>query len=269
MKKSKAVLFLLNLLLGLSLSAQEEIEQINRTIHEYIEGTANGEPERVRKAFQPDFQLFLIASDTLRIIDGEQYITNIEKGKKYNRIGRVVSIDYENNAAAAKVEVYFPETNRVATDYLLLLKTNKGWKILQKVINVTVKDENDLSSLSEQNEIQNIQSTLLNYIEGTAQSNDERIKKAFWQGLNLYSIKEGEISIMPRGKYLVYFSGDKMYNRIGKILSIDFEKDAALAKLEIKMPDNNRIAIDYMLLLKINGSWKVVHKSFTDKSYKN
>ena len=248
--------------------AQSEIESINKTVYEYIEGTANGEPERVRKAFQPDFQLFLISADTLRIIDGKQYIANIEKGKKYNRIGRVVSIDYENNASTAKVEVYFPETNRLATDYLLLLKTMEGWKILHKIINVTVKDEDDLATLPEENEIKNIQKTLHHYIEGTAQSKDERIKKAFWEGLNLYSIKEGEISIMPLEKYLGYFSDDRTYNRIGKILSIDFEKDAALAKLEIKMPDRNRIAIDYMLLLKMNGSWKVVHKSFTNKDFK-
>lgn len=246
-------------------TAQSEIENIYKVINEYIEGTANGEPEQVKKAFQPNFQLFLISADTLRIIEGKEYIAKIEKGKKYNRIGRVVSIDYENNAAAAKVEVFFPETNRLATDYLLLLKTTEGWKIIHKIINVTVKDDVDLAAIAEENEILNIQKTLYHYMEGTAHSQDERIKKAFWKGLNLYSIKEGEISIMTREKYMGFFSGDKTYKRIGKILSIDFEKDAALAKLEIKMPDRNRIAIDYMLLLKMNGRWKVVHKSFTTK----
>lgn len=252
-----------------TVNAQSEIESINKTVYEYIEGTSKGEPERVRQAFQTDFQLFLISADTLRIIDGKQYIANIEKGKKYNRIGRVVSIDYENNAAAAKVEVFFPETNRLATDYLLLLKTMEGWKILHKIINVTVKDEDDLAALPKENEIPNIQKALHHYMVGTAQSKDKRIKKAFWEGLNLYSVKEGEISTMPGEKYLGYFTGDQTFNRIGKILSIDFEKDAALAKLEIKMPDLNRVAIDYMLLLKMNGSWKIVHKVFTDKDFKH
>ena len=88
-----------------TIKAQSEIESINKTIYEYIEGTVNGEPERVSKAFQADFQLFLISADTLRIIDGKQYIANIEKGKKYNRI---------------------------AIDYMLLLRMNENWKIVHK-----------------------------------------------------------------------------------------------------------------------------------------
>ncbi|MCW5518129.1 nuclear transport factor 2 family protein [Muriicola sp. Z0-33] len=249
-------------------NAQSVIENINSTLENYIDGTEKGEPDRVRKAFHEDFQLYLISADTLRIISGSQYISNIEKGRKYNRKGRVVSIDYENNAAAAKVEVYFPETNRLATDYLLLLKTFDGWKILHKIINVTVKDEQDLTALPRENEIHNIEKTLLDYMEGTAKSDSDRIESAFWDGLNLYSVKDGAVSKITREKYLGFFSNDKQYRRIGKILSIDYEKDAALAKLEIKMPEHDRIAIDYMLLLKIRGSWKVIHKSFTDKDFK-
>jgi len=249
-------------------NAQSVIESINSTLESYIHGTANGEPDRVRKAFHDDFQLYLISADTLRVISGSQYITNIEKGKKYNRKGRVVSIDYENNAAAAKVEVFFPETNRLATDYLLLLKTFDGWKILHKIINVTVKDDQDLEAFPKENEIENIEKTLHDYMEGTAKSDSRRIENAFWDGLNLYSVKDGAVIKITRQKYLGFFSNDKQYHRIGKILSIDYEKDTALAKLEIKMPERNRIAIDYMLLLKIRGSWKVIHKSFTDKDYK-
>ena len=244
---------------------QSEIESINNTLEDYIEGTRKGDKERVSKAFYDDFNLYLISADTLRVIEGKKYLANIEIGEKNNRIGRVVSIDYENNAASAKVEVFFPETNRLATDYLLLLKTSNGWKIVHKIINVTVKDENDIKATPNENELLNIENTLFDYIHGTAKSDYNRINNAFWNELNLYSIKEGEISVISREKYLNYFSNNKEHYRFGKILNIDYEKDAALAKLEIKIPDKNRIAIDYLLLLKISGSWKVIHKSFTDK----
>ncbi|NER15404.1 nuclear transport factor 2 family protein [Leptobacterium flavescens] len=130
-----------------------------------------------------------------------------------------------------------------------------------------MKNEDDLNALPIENEIQNIEKTIHHYFEGTAHSKDDRIKIAFWKDLNLYSVKEGKINVLPGEKYLEYFTKGKNFNRIGKILNIDLEKDAALVKLEIKMPDRNRIAIDYMLLLKINDSWKVIHKSFTDKSF--
>ena len=265
MSKRITILALAILASVMATRAQSEIESINKTVYEYIQGTANGEPERVRDAFQPGFQLFLISSDTLRIIDGKQYIANIEKGRKYHRIGRVVSIDHENNAATAKVEVFFPDTNRLATDYLILLKTYEGWKIVHKIINVSTKDIEDLNAFPVENEIENIEKTINSYFEGTSKSKRELLENIFWENLNLYSVKDENLNIMPRDKYLEYFSKNKTFNRIGKIIDIDFEKDAALVKLEIKMPDRNRVAIDYMLLLKLNGNWKVIHKAFTDK----
>lgn len=51
-------------------------------------------------------------------------------------------------------------------------------------------------------------------------------------------------------------------SRIGRIISIDYEKDTAIAKAEILIP-NWRVFTDYFLLLKYEGSWKIVHKSYT------
>ncbi len=60
MKKTWILLLALNYILGLELSAQTEVESINKTLQNYIEGTANGEPERLKSAFQSDFNLFVI-----------------------------------------------------------------------------------------------------------------------------------------------------------------------------------------------------------------
>jgi hypothetical protein len=98
----------------------------------YIEGTANGEPERLKKAFHPDFNLYTVTEDdSLRIRKGEQYVSNIKPGEKSNRIGRIISIDYENNAAIAKAEIVIPNW-RIFTDYFLLLKYEGSWKIVHK-----------------------------------------------------------------------------------------------------------------------------------------
>ena len=109
-----------------------EMEQITATLMDYIEGTANGEPERLKKAFHPDFNLYTVTSeDSLRVRSGEKYISNIKEGQKSNRIGRIISIDYEKDAAAAKAEIVIPGW-RIFTDYFLLLKYEGSWKIVQK-----------------------------------------------------------------------------------------------------------------------------------------
>ncbi|WP_342119001.1 nuclear transport factor 2 family protein [Pseudoduganella sp. OTU4001] len=113
--------------------AQSDAEQITNTLNDYIEGTANGEPDRLKKAFHPDFKLYGVSdANELLIRSGEQYIANFTPGQKTDRIGRIISIDFENNAASAKVEVIVPKFSRVYTDYFLLMKYQGAWKIVQK-----------------------------------------------------------------------------------------------------------------------------------------
>lgn len=111
--------------------AKDEFTAISETLHLYIEGTSNGEPEKLIRAFHPDFNLYSVASDTLRIWKGKDYINGIKPGKKNNRIGRIISMDYEQDAATAKVEIMIPGW-RVFTDYFLLLKYEGSWRIVHK-----------------------------------------------------------------------------------------------------------------------------------------
>ncbi|MBT8234068.1 MAG: nuclear transport factor 2 family protein [Saprospiraceae bacterium] len=114
-----------------STTEQQEIDAITATLMDYIEGTGNGQPERLRKAFHPDFNLYTVAADTLRIRSGEKYISNIKVGKKNSREGKIISIDFVKDAAVAKAEIKIPGW-RVFTDYFLLLKYEGSWKIIQK-----------------------------------------------------------------------------------------------------------------------------------------
>ncbi len=114
-----------------SVGVKSELDQIRETLTDYIEGTANGQPKRLRKAFHPKFNLYTVAKDTLWIRSGEQYIANINEGEKLNRVGRIVSIDVEKDVAIAKVEIVASDT-RLFTDYFLLLKYGGFWKIVHK-----------------------------------------------------------------------------------------------------------------------------------------
>jgi hypothetical protein len=111
---------------------KSDLALIAETLTHYIEGTANGEPERLRKVFHPNFNLYTVTEqDSLRIRSGEKYIEGVKKGEKNNRIGRIVAIDYEKDAATAKVEIVIPNW-RIFTDYFLLLKYEGSWKIVHK-----------------------------------------------------------------------------------------------------------------------------------------
>jgi hypothetical protein len=76
------------ILIGINANAQtenskSEIDQISETLMDYIEGTGKGEPERIRKAFHRDFNLYTVtAEDRLLIRSGEKYISNVKEGVK-------------------------------------------------------------------------------------------------------------------------------------------------------------------------------------------
>ena len=113
-------------------NSKSEIEQITETIMNYIDGTANGDLAKLEKAFHSDFNLYSVTEeDSLRIWKGKDYVSGIKEGRKSNRIGRIISIDFEKDAAIAKAEILIPNW-KVFTDYFMLLKYEGSWKIVQK-----------------------------------------------------------------------------------------------------------------------------------------
>lgn len=99
---------------------------------DYIEGTANGEPDRLKRAFHPDFNLYFVQNDSVKAWSGKGYISNVKQGRKSHRIGKIVSVDFVNDAAIAKIEIDMPDRKRLYTDYLMLLKVKDEWKIIHK-----------------------------------------------------------------------------------------------------------------------------------------
>ncbi len=127
------ILIIMLLVFGIqNSSAQSDLELIAATLMDYIEGTANGEPDRVSRAFHSELNLYSITNDSLKVWYGQNYIGGIKEGKKSNRIGRIVSIDFENDASMAKIEILMPDAKRIYTDYLMLLKYEGNWKIIHK-----------------------------------------------------------------------------------------------------------------------------------------
>jgi len=128
----KTILLLAIFISTLSVNAQTEKEKIKKPLLDYIEGTANGEPDRLKRAFHPDFNLYFVKNDSVNAWSGKGYISNVKQGRKSNRIGKIISVDFANDAAIAKIEIDMPDRKRLYTDYLMLLKVKGEWKIIHK-----------------------------------------------------------------------------------------------------------------------------------------
>lgn len=108
-----------------------------------------------------------------------------------------------------------------------------------------------------------IEAVLMDYIDGTSVENPDQLRSAFHPDFNLYSVNnDGSLRVWSGTEYISNFKLGDVNSREGRIISIDFEKDVAVAKAEIIIP-GSRIFTDYFLLSKYDGNWKIIHKSYT------
>ena len=124
----KIILFILILSFSFSQSDEAAVKGI---LYDYIDGTANGEISRLYNAFEENSALYTVGKDQKLVRrPSKQYIGFFKEGKKNNRKGQITYIDIVNNAATAIVEVVMGD--RTFTDYILLLKIESKWKIINK-----------------------------------------------------------------------------------------------------------------------------------------
>lgn len=124
------------------------------------------------------------------------------------------------------------------------------------------------TSLHAQTEKELITDTINDYIEGTSYGNQDQVRKAFHPDLNLYSIRNGKLNVWFGQDYINGITEGRDTGRKGKILSIDYENDVAVAKAEIIIPGRDAPFIDYFMLAKAEDKWTIIHKAYTVKTSK-
>lgn len=104
---------------------------------------------------------------------------------------------------------------------------------------------------------------LENYLKGHATGDSEYFGKAFHSDGNLTFIRDGKYTTRSFAEYIAGASGKPAPDeakRKRRIKSVNVVGNAAMAVIILDYPTVK--FTDYMTLLKINGEWKIVNKSF-------
>lgn len=104
---------------------------------------------------------------------------------------------------------------------------------------------------------------LENYLKGHATGDGEYFKKAFHTEGNLIWISDGKFTTRTFAEYIAGSTGKPPADEAMRkrwIESVEVTGNAAVAKIILDYP--TREFTDYMSLLKINGEWKIINKSF-------
>ncbi len=119
------------------------------------------------------------------------------------------------------------------------------------------------ASFAQASEKEAVRVPLENYIKGHETGDAEYMKKAFHTEGNLIFVRDGKYTTRSFAEYIGGMSGKPAADeskRRRAIESIDVAGNAAIARIVLDYPTVK--FIDYMTLLKINGEWKIVNKSF-------
>ena len=108
-----------------------------------------------------------------------------------------------------------------------------------------------------------IRETIQHYFQGHATGNGDYFRKAFHPEAKLFFIREGKLTQWTSEEYISRASGKPAADeaqRKRKIDSIDISGNAAIVKITLDYP--KVIFTDYMSMLKVDGQWKIINKTF-------
>jgi hypothetical protein len=114
-----------------------------------------------------------------------------------------------------------------------------------------------------------VRQALDNYIKGHATGQGEYFRKAFHPDAKLFAVRDGKYWQLTSEEYIARAAGkpaDDEAQRKRSIENIDISGNAAIAKIVLDYPSVR--FTDYMSLLKIDGEWKIINKTFYAESRK-
>lgn len=101
------------------------------------------------------------------------------------------------------------------------------------------------------------------YFQGHATGSGEEFRKVFHPDAKLFFIRDGKLTQVTSEEYIARAPGKPPADeakRRRSVESIDVSGNAAVAKLLLDYPDAK--ITDYMSLLKVDGEWKIINKTF-------
>lgn len=117
--------------------------------------------------------------------------------------------------------------------------------------------------MADEKEKELVKVPLNNYLQAHATGNAEFIRKAFHADARITAFREEKLLNLSVEEFASRFSGkaaDDEAKRKRSIESIDVSGNAAIAKIVLDYPTVK--FVDYMTLLKVDGEWKIINKSF-------
>lgn len=118
---------------------KSDIAEVETAVWAYLDALHDGDAGRLERAFAPTSALYASAEGSATALAIEPWLDRVRNRKSARDSGfeaqnRIHSIEVVGDMAMAKVSSSFPP--KKFTDFLSLVRTNSGWRIVAKTYHV-------------------------------------------------------------------------------------------------------------------------------------
>ena len=111
-----------------------------------------------------------------------------------------------------------------------------------------------------------VRAVVESYLHGLKFNDVESLKKAFWPDAKLFFVdKKGGLGQLTQSQWYAMFAGSAGKEEKGdlKIAALEVTRDIASVKVVENYPGSRYI--DYLSLVRFDGTWKIVNKIYTSE----
>lgn len=173
--------------------------------------------------------------------------------------------EYANREAFEKREAIFAEVFKTRKTVLI---DGKNGREMSKIVNSDVGYDEPVSSkkiaeMINKTEAEAVKIPLENYIKAHVTGSGEFMRQAFHKDARIVAFRDGKLLNLSVEEFASRFSGkpaDDETQRKRSYEILEISGSAAIARVDLDYPTVR--FTDYMSLLKIDGEWKIINKSF-------
>lgn len=264
MKKNVFLFVVIGLFTMFAIAQDNELVKV--PLENYLQGHATGNGEFHQKAFYPESRLLFVREGKFSQRTSAEYIKGSGGKPAADEASRkrwIEMVDVKGNAAIAKIILDYPTTYFV--DYFALLKINGEWKIVNKSFHAQPRSNpaEKVGFTNTNEDLKAISVPLQNYLKAQATGNGDFIRQSLHPEAKIMFFSEGKFNQWSVDEFAGRFQGkaatdEGQRKRAFEIL--DVAGNAAIAKVTLDYPTVR--FTDYMTLLKIDGEWKIINKTF-------
>lgn len=267
----KKIIFLLLISGVFCMIAQaQEKDAVRLPLENYLQGHSTGNGEFHQKAFYSEARLLFVRDGKFSQRSSAEYIKGAGGKPADDEAKRkrwIELVDVQGNAAIGKIILDYPNTYFV--DYFALLKIGGEWKIVNKSFHAQPRTNpaEKISFKMTDEEKKAVSVPLENYIKAHATGDGEFMRKAFHTEAKVMFFSNDKFNQWSSEEFAARFTGkpaDDESKRKRSFEIIDVAGNAAIAKVVLDYPTVK--FTDYMTLLKIDGEWKIINKTFSSEA---